>query len=165
MKEEEVYLGTKNWFKKNGFIPIAGQPPNGSDSIPKIEIKDIFYREKGSKGSFTPDLICISKSYFFIIECKPQHSEKDKEKLIEIINSFSRRKVLYEDLLERKIFQKKNLMENFLSLDQFNKKIRYVLSHNGEPKLMNNIITLTIQSRSGEGIVHQPINKNFSIFI
>ena len=165
MNEEEVYIGTKNWFKKNGFIPIADQPPNGSDSIPKIEIKNGFNKEKGSKGSFTPDLLCISKSYFFIIECKPQHSEKDKEKLIEIINSFSRRKVLYEDLLERKIFQKKNFMENFLSLDQFNKKIRYVISHNGEPKLMNNIITLTIQSRSGEGIIHQPINKNFSIFI
>lgn len=165
MNEEVVYIGTKNWFKKNGFIPIAGQPPNGSDSIPKIEIKNSFYKEKGSKGSFTPDLLCISKSYFFIIECKPQHSEKDKEKLIEIINSFSRRKVLYEDLLERKIFQKRNLIDNFLTLDQFNKKIRYVLSHNGEPKLMNNIITLIIKSRSGEGIIHQPINKNFSIFI
>tara|TARA_B100000886_G_scaffold176865_1_gene121209 strand:- start:55 stop:552 length:498 start_codon:yes stop_codon:yes gene_type:complete len=165
MKEEEVYLGTKNWFKKNGFIPIAGQPPNGSDSIPKIEIKDSFFREKGSKGSFTPDLLCISKSYFFIIECKPKHSGKDKEKLIEIINSSNRRKLLYKDLLERKIFQKRNLVENFLSLDQFNKKIRYVLSHNGDPKLMKNIITLTIQSRLGEGIIHQPINKNFSIFI
>ena len=165
MNEEEVYIGTKNWFKKNGFIPIAGQPPNGSDSIPKIEIKNSFNKEKGSKGSFTPDLLCISKSYFFIIECKPKHSDKDKEKLIEIINSFSRRKVLYKDLLERKIFQKRNLMENFLSLDQFNKKIRYVLSHNGDPKLMDNIITLTIQSRSGEGIIHQPINKNFSIFM
>ena len=165
MNEEEVYIGTKNWFKKNGFIPIAGQPPNGSDSIPKIEIKNSFYKEKGSKGSFTPDLLCISKSYFFIIECKPQHSEKDKEKLLEIINSFSRRKVLYEDLLERKIFQKRNLIDNFLTLDQFNKKIRYVLSHNGEHKLMNNIITLTIQSRTGEGTIHQPINKNFSIFI
>jgi len=165
MNEEEVYIGTKNWFKKNGFIPIAGQPPNGSDSIPKIEIKDSFFREKGSKGSFTPDLLCISKSYFFIIECKPKHSGKDKEKLIEIINSSNRRKLLYKDLLERKIFQKRNLVENFLSLDQFNKKIRYVLSHNGDPKLMKNIITLTIQSRLGEGIIHQPINKNFSIFI
>ena len=56
-------------------------------------------------------------------------------------------------------------MENFLSLDQFNKKIRYVLSHSGDPKLMKNIITLKIQSRSGEGIIHKPINKNFSIFI
>ena len=90
MNEDEVYIGTKNWFKKNGFIPIAGQPPSGSDSIPKIEIKNSFYKDKGSKGSFTPDLLCISKSYFFIIECKPQHSEKDKEKLIEIINRFSR---------------------------------------------------------------------------
>ena len=165
MNEEEVYLGTKNWFKKNGFIPIAGQPPNGSDSIPKIEIKNGFHKEKGSRGSFTPDLLCISKSYFFIIECKPKHSGKDKEKLIEIINSSNRRKLLYKDLLERKIFQKRNLVENFLSLDQFNKKIRYVLSHNGDPKLMKNIITLTIQSRLGEGIIHQPINKNFSIFI
>ena len=110
-------------------------------------------------------MLCISKSYFFIIECKPKHSEKDKEKLIEIINSFSRRKELYQDLLERKIFQKRNLMENFLSLDQFNKKIRYVLSHSGDPKLMRNIINLKIQSRSGEGIIHQSINKNFSIFI
>ena len=56
-------------------------------------------------------------------------------------------------------------MENFLSLDQFNKKIRYVLSHNGDPKLMKNIITLTIQSRAGEGIIYQPININFSISI
>ena len=56
-------------------------------------------------------------------------------------------------------------MDNFLSLDQFNEKIRYVLSHSGEPKLMKNIITLTIQARSGEGRIHQPINKNFSVFI
>ena len=164
MNEEEVYLGTKNWFKKNGFIPIAGQPPNGSDSIPKIEIKNSFYKQKGSKGSFTPDLLCISKSYFFIIECKPKHSEKDKEKLIEIINSSSRRKELYKDLLDRKIFQKRNLFENYLSLEQFNKKIRYVLSHNGAPKMMKNIITLTIRSRSGEGVIYQPTNENFSIF-
>ena len=140
MNEEEVYLGTKNWIKKNGLIPIAGQPPKGSDSIPKIEIKDSFYEGKGSKGSFTPDLLCISKSYFLIIECKPKHSEQDKEKLIEIINSSCRRKDLYEDLLERKIFQKRNVMEYYLSVDQFNKKLRYVLSHNGNPKIMENIV-------------------------
>ncbi len=163
MTEEEVYLGTKYWFKKNGFIPIAGQPPNGSDSIPKIEIKNNLYKDKGSRGSFIPDLLCISKSYLLIVECKPTHSEKDKDKLIEIINSFSRRKELYEDLLERKIFQKRKLMNNFLSLEQFNRKIRYVLSHNGSPKVMEKIITLTIQSRSGEGMIYQPIDENFAI--
>ena len=54
MNEEEVYIGTKNWFNKNGFIPIAGQPPNGSDSIPKIEIKNSFHKEKEVKDHSLP---------------------------------------------------------------------------------------------------------------
>ena len=46
MREDEIYVATKNWFQKKGFIALAGQPPNGCDNIPVIEIKNPDQRAK-----------------------------------------------------------------------------------------------------------------------
>ena len=42
MNEDQIYLSTKSWFRKNGYLVLAGQPPSGSDSIPVVEIKDLI---------------------------------------------------------------------------------------------------------------------------
>ena len=52
MNEDQIYLSTKSWFRKNGYLVLAGQPPSGSDSIPVVEIKDFSNLYKGSKGSY-----------------------------------------------------------------------------------------------------------------
>ena len=98
MREDEVYFYTKEWFKLKGFEVIAGQPPKGSDNIPVLEIKDIHFSNKGSKGSFKPDLITINSKNIVIIECKPRYDNNDEVKLLSVLFDDNRKVLLYEQL-------------------------------------------------------------------
>ena len=91
MDEDIVYILSKKWFLEKNFIILGGQPPNGSDNIPVIEIKDSFVKEKGSKGSYKPDLVCANSKFIILIECKPVYSFSDKEKLLSIENNITTR--------------------------------------------------------------------------
>ena len=96
MNEDQIYLSTKSWFRKNGYLVLAGQPPSGSDSIPVVEIKDFSNLYKGSKGSYKPDLIAKKNDSIVIIECKPKFDLGDKNKLLNIINEDKKkRKIIY----------------------------------------------------------------------
>ena len=85
MREDEIYFYTKELLKLKNFKIIAGQPPNGSDNIPSIEIKESNHFDKGSKGSFKPDLVAIDRNNFLIIECKPKYDFNDKKKLESVL--------------------------------------------------------------------------------
>jgi hypothetical protein len=108
MNETEVYIATKTVLKQIGLKLIGGQPPNGTDSFPVIEIADPSIFSKGSKGSFKPDLVafCPKRQKLVIVECKPQFSLNDVEKLIQAAEN-NRLGLLSQELRQRG-FEKKH---------------------------------------------------------
>lgn len=108
MNETEVYIATKTVLKQLGLKLIGGQPPNGTDSFPVIEIADPSILSKGSKGSFKPDLIafCPERQKIVIVECKPEFSLNDVEKLLQAADK-NRLGVLSKELHQRG-FEKKH---------------------------------------------------------
>jgi hypothetical protein len=163
MKEDEIYVGTKIWFKNHGFIPLAGQPPNGCDNIPTIEIKSGNNQEKGSRGSFKPDLVFANNSFFIIVECKPFDDKGDELKLIEVINSQERKKLLFDEINQRGILKRKKLEMYYENLNIFASKLRICLAHSGQPRIMSKAMTLSIKSMSGDGVLTHAEDANFSI--
>ena len=163
MKEDEVYVGTKAWFNAKGFLALAGQPPNGCDNIPTIEIKDASNLDKGSKGSFKPDLLFGNSKYLIIVECKPLDDKKDEIKLLEVLTNNHRKKLLFEEISQRGIFQRRKLEKYFTDFQQFSSKLKACLSHGGKPRLMEKIMTLSLSSISGLGDLTQPLNNDYKI--
>jgi hypothetical protein len=163
MKEDEVYVETKIWFKKNGFLPLAGQPPNGCDNIPTIEIKEIKNRDKGSKGSFKPDLVFGNAKYIVVVECKPDDDRDDELKLLEVISSKDRQQLLFNEILQRGIFKRKKIEEHFPSFSIFRSKLRLCLAHSGKPRDMEKVSTLSLNSINGTGKFTQPLDIEYSI--
>jgi len=163
MREDEIYVGTKIWFSNNGFKPLAGQPPNGCDNIPTIEIKEINNRNKGSKGSFKPDLVFGNSSYIILVECKPLDDKKDELKLLEVLSNKDRQQLLYEEIVQRGIFKRRKLEEYFSSFDKFSSKLRACLSHGGQARTMEKVMTVSLSSISGEGVLTLPVDKNYSV--
>jgi len=108
MNETEVYIATKTVLKQIGLKLIGGQPPNGTDSLPVIEIADPSILSKGSKGSFKPDLIafCPTRQKIVIVECKPEFSLSDVEKLL--LASDTKRLALLSQELRQRGFEKKH---------------------------------------------------------
>ena len=163
MREDEVYVATKIWFNKSGFITLAGQPPNGCDNVPTIEIKEISNTSKGSKGSFKPDLVFANNHYLILVECKPLDDLGDENKLLEIESDRNRQRLLFEEITQRNIFKRKGLDNYFPDLISFCKKLRFCLAHSGKPREMEKVFTLTISPIKGEGLITKPRIPAYSI--
>ena len=61
--------------------------------------------------------------------------------------------LLFEEIKQRGIFKRKNLEPYFPDFNVTRKKLRYCLSHNGQARVMQNIMTLSIKSIKGEGVI------------
>tara|TARA_B110000444_G_C18810630_1_gene582388 strand:- start:245 stop:736 length:492 start_codon:yes stop_codon:yes gene_type:complete len=162
MNEDEIYLKTKFWFKKKSFQIIAGQPPNGTDSVPVIEIKDVNNLSKGSKGSYKPDLVAVSDLYLVIIECKPDYNSDDEKKLLIIKNDIERKKMLYEELRQRNLFYMNGKKLKFADFSFFQKNLRFCMS-NSSKRRMNNISNLYIDDDFDKSSLMKPYNEEDNI--
>ena len=162
MNEDQIYLSTKSWFRKNGYLVLAGQPPSGSDSIPVVEIKDFSNLYKGSKGSYKPDLIAKKNDSIVIIECKPKFDLGDKNKLLNIINEDKRKEKLYMELNQRKLINK-NLQE--LNYNNFLINIRYCMSFSGNYELLDKISILNILDENDNCKLIQSNNHMYHLLI
>ena len=162
MNEDQIYLSTKSWFRKNGYLVLAGQPPSGSDSIPVVEIKDFSNLYKGSKGSYKPDLIVKKNDSIVIIECKPKFDLGDKKKLLNIINEDKRKEKLYVELNQRKLINK-NLQE--LNYNNFLINIRYCMSFSGNYELLDKISILNILDENDNSKLIQSKNHMYHLLI
>ena len=107
MNETEVYMATKIALKQLGLKIIGGQPPNGTDSFPVIEIADGDILDKGSKGSFKPDLIAFHAmtQKIVVVECKPEFSMSDVDKLHQM--KTVQRLLLFSKEIKQRGFERK----------------------------------------------------------
>ena len=159
MNEDQIYISTKLWFKKNNYIIIGGQPPSGSDTIPVVEIKDKSNQDKGSKGSYKPDLIVKKDNSIVILECKPKFDIGDKKKLLDISDNDQRKKELFIELTQRKLINKDKIIEE-IDYSDFLKNIRYCMSFKGGYEMLEKIAILNIFNEDGDAKLVQPkINK------
>jgi len=159
MNEEQIYIFSKTWFKKNDFIILGGQPPSGSDNIPVIEIKNINNLQKGSKGSYKPDLILQNKNNIIIAECKPFFNKLDNEKLNNIIFEDKRKETFFIELKQKKLF--KFGLEN--DLNKFLQGLRYCQCFFGNYIEQEKIVLLKILDEKGTSELIQPKLNNFKI--
>ena len=96
---------------ENGWALLGGEPPDGTDNLPRIELKDPNYNGKGSKGSKKIDLVAIKSNYILLLELKKFYSESDIIKLNEIVSKEEWRNALDTALNSKKAFQKAQVSE------------------------------------------------------
>lgn len=131
MKEDEVYRATKVWFVERGFEILAGQPPRGTDRFPVVEIKASDTQERGSAGSYKPDLIVANSEVILVIECKPSYSRSDVEKLIEIKSDQRRQDALLDELGQRRLLERRGLSDSYPTIEVLRTALRYAVSYAG----------------------------------
>jgi len=151
MVEEEVYLGTKNYFLQHGFSVLAGQPPRGIDHLPVIEIKNPTGK-KGSDMSYKPDLFVFKNNIFYIVECKPSFNLGDYNKLKLILESKVRLYALYTEISQYRLLEKVDYVEDF---EFFCTHIKGVLSYCGRKNEdFMDIGHILVSSWTGEAIFY-----------
>ena len=154
LREGEIYLGAKKWLQNEDWQVFAGQPPNGSDDIPVIEIKLLSNTDKGSRGSYKPDLVATKEGSIMIVECKPNHSDSDAAKLIEILSSMERKRALFEELEQRKLIKKLPIAQQ--GFDLFHRQVKGMLAHSGRPKEQRELYTLVVKDKIGNAELFPP---------
>lgn len=93
--ESFVHVAMRNFLKRNGWLLIAGEYPNGSDdelnvlsiSDPTVARDNSPDPRRHSAGEIIPDLIAYKNGVIIIIEAKPNYSIEDKYKLINLLTN------------------------------------------------------------------------------
>jgi hypothetical protein len=148
MKEDEIYLLTKKLVLGQGFEILGGQPPNGTDRFPVIEIKSLEHEQKGSKSSYKPDLVVANSEMLMIIECKPSFDLGDVSKLREISLSDKRLRALINELRQRRSLERRNNpLALFRDSDLIN-TIRYCVAYSGEFHAIDDIYSIVFNRTS-----------------
>ena len=164
MREDEIYLLTKQWVVSRELHVLGGQPPNGTDRFPVIEIKSDEHSEKGSRTSYKPDLIVATTDHLLIIECKPRFNLEDVTKLNEIAGSSTRLDAFIGELRQRRSLERRNHSLALLSDRELESRIRCCVAYSGEHYPVPNMYSLVF---SPDGSTHSlyfgdAIAENFS---
>lgn len=91
--ESFVHIAMRQFLKKNDWLLIAGEYPNGSDDeLNVLSISDpVVARDNSpdprrhSRGEIIPDLVAYKNGCILIIEAKPKYSIEDKNKLVDLL--------------------------------------------------------------------------------
>jgi hypothetical protein len=153
MSEDEIYIYTKEWLIAKGYDILGGQPPNGSDDIPVVEIKKEKNQNKGSKGSFKPDLVAKDSKEILVVECKPKYDKDDEEKLNQVLIKKKRQQLFVEELLQRRLINE----------SEKNLKIKFCLANNSKIAPLQTINNIFISDNSKECLVIRPTNADLGI--
>lgn len=91
--ESYVHVAMREFLKKEGWLLIAGEYPNGSDdelnvlsiSDPTVARDHSPDPRRHSRGEIVPDLVAYKNGTILIIEAKPKYSLDDKYKLLDLL--------------------------------------------------------------------------------
>lgn len=91
--ESFVHVAMREYLKRNDWLLIAGEYPNGSDdelnvlsiSNPDIAKDNSPDPRRHSEGEIVPDLVAYKRGTIIVIEAKPIYSLDDKLKLTDLM--------------------------------------------------------------------------------
>jgi hypothetical protein len=153
MREDSVYYYTKRWFTDAGFRILAGQPPNGTDRFPVIEVKSGTNNERGSRNVFKPDLIAATDLSIVLVECKPRFSQEDVDKLRSIRDDQQRRTALVEELRQRRVLESNDLGSSYREALAIDQALRFAIAFEGSRVDLSDIYSLVLES-NGDGSLY-----------
>ena len=153
MSEDEIYVYTKEWLIDKGYEILGGQPPNGSDDFPVVEIKKERNQDKGSKGSFKPDLIAKNSQEILVVECKPKYDRDDEQKLNQVLANKKRQQLFIEELLQRKL----------ITATEQSFKVKFCLANNSKIAPLESINNFFISDHSEKCTVVRPTKADLGI--
>jgi hypothetical protein len=146
MTEAEVYLRT-------GWTLVGGQPPSGCDHLPVIEIKDPTRTTRGSLGAYKPDLVAVSGCRVLLVECKPQHNDRDVAKLRDVISNTERRHALVQEMLQRGLLERHSICA---SEEQLVAGIEGAVAHAGRAESLKDLAVVQIGDLPEEDRLIEP---------
>lgn len=151
MNEGDVYEGAKALLMKAGWNVVGGQPPRGSDVYPVIEVKAPVRAGKGSFEAFKPDLVACRGGIILLVECKPDHSPSDVEKLRAILGAPPRLAALGAEMAQRRLLDRCGV-----PTVGFGGHVRGALAHGGLCIPLPDLAVLHVEDEDGAGIIVAP---------
>lgn len=114
LSESEIYVYTKRFLRRSEWKLIGGEPPGGSNGLPRVEAKHPGMTVKGSKGSKKVDIIAYRDGYVLLLELKSAFDRDDVEKLDELVGERKWRQSLVEACEERNALVRAGIVDNTL---------------------------------------------------
>jgi hypothetical protein len=142
VREDEIYFLTKNWMLEQQFHILGGQPPNGTDRFPVIEIKSDQNTQRGSRTSFKPDLVVATNDHLLIVECKPEFDKSDVSKLREIASTEARLHAMIQEIRQRKSLERRDHNLASLKDDELIHRTRLFVAYSGNAHPVDEIYSL-----------------------
>lgn len=114
LSESEIYVYSKRFLRNCGWKLIGGEPPGGSNALPRVEAKHPEKEVKGSEGSKKVDVIAYRDGNLLLLELKSTFDERDVMKLNELVSERRWRQSLLEACTERNAFDRANVQDSNL---------------------------------------------------
>lgn len=114
LSESEIYVYSKRFLRNHGWKLVGGEPPGGSDGLPRVEAKHPDKAEKGSRGSKKVDILAYKGGKLLLLELKSRFDEGDVVKLDELVGELRWRRALHDACLERNAFQRAGVADGDL---------------------------------------------------
>lgn len=106
LSEPEIYVYAKRFLRRCGWTLVGGEPPGGTDALPRIEAKDPEFEKKGSRGSKKVDLIAYRNGRLLLLELKPAFDRSDVVKLDALVGDRKWRLAFWNACVERNALQR-----------------------------------------------------------
>lgn len=114
LSESEIYVYSKRFLRDRGWKLVGGEPPGGSDGLPRVEAKHPDKDEKGSRGSKKVDILAYKGGKLLLLELKSRFDDGDVVKLDELAGELWWRRALHDACLERNAFQRAGVVDGDL---------------------------------------------------
>jgi hypothetical protein len=115
LSESEIYVYSKRFLRNCGWKLVGGEPPGGSNALPRVEAKHPEREGKGSEGSKKVDVIAYRDGNLLLLELKSTFDERDVMKLNELVSERRWRQSLLEACTERNALDRANVQDSDLS--------------------------------------------------
>lgn len=112
LSEPLVYIHSKRLLQDEGWTIVGGEPPGGSDALPRIEARHPENSDNNSNGSKKVDIIAYKKGTVLLLELKSTFDEQDVEKLDELTGERRWRESLAESCDERSAFNRAGVTDS-----------------------------------------------------
>jgi len=114
LSESEIYVYSKRHLRECGWTLVGGEPPGGSDGLPRVEAKHPEVTVKGSEGSKKVDIIAYRDGHLLLLELKSRFDRDDVEKLDELVSERRWRRSLVDACQERNALDRAGIEDSSL---------------------------------------------------